>query len=145
MNKYTIEEVALHKNAEDVWIIIHGSVYNVTSFLPEHPGGEEVLLGLAGQDATECFENIGHTNEAKQLRETFKIGEVTNQESATQSQITSEIRSETTGADAITADKESTVNYQDNRQTEGKFSLMMFAYLGVVVYAIIFYYYYQNM
>lgn len=102
MNKYTIDEVALHNNYQDLWVIIHGNVYNLTSFFTEHPGGEEVLLALAGQDGTECFDSIGHSDEAKLLREKFKIGEVTNQGSGTQSQITSTIQSKTTSADEIT-------------------------------------------
>jgi len=56
--------------------VIHGGVYNITKFYKEHPGGEEVLLKLAGQDATECFEAIGHSNEAIILRQNFKIGEI---------------------------------------------------------------------
>jgi len=99
MNKYTTEEVALHNNAEDLWIIIHGNVYNLTSFLTEHPGGEEVLLELSGRDGTECFDSIGHSEEAKLLREKFKIGEVTNE--SAQSQITSKVQS-TTSAGVIT-------------------------------------------
>lgn len=99
MNEYTTEEVALHNNPEDLWIIIHGHVYNLTSFLAEHPGGEEVLLELAGKDGTECFDNIGHSEEAKQLRKKFQIGEVTNQ--SAQSHTTSKVQS-TTKAGMIT-------------------------------------------
>lgn len=44
----------------------------------QHPGGEEVFLASAGQDATECFDTIGHTNEAKSLMKSFKIGELIN-------------------------------------------------------------------
>lgn len=28
---------------------IHGKVYDVTKFLEEHPGGEEVMLEVAGE------------------------------------------------------------------------------------------------
>lgn len=71
---YTMDEVAHHNIAQDLWIVIHGSVYNITEFQKEHPGGDEVLLQLGGQDATDCFESVGHSPEAIKLREKFKIG-----------------------------------------------------------------------
>lgn len=59
--KYGVSEVSRHNQASDLWIALHGKVYDVTKFLKEHPGGEEVLLNLAGQDATKCFDDIGHS------------------------------------------------------------------------------------
>lgn len=47
--KYTFEDVAKHNTKDDCWMIIHGKVYDVTSFLPEHPGGEEVMLESQGK------------------------------------------------------------------------------------------------
>ena len=32
------EEVLKHNKREDCWVIIHGKAYDVTDFLPEHPG-----------------------------------------------------------------------------------------------------------
>lgn len=49
-------ELAKHNTGESCWIAIHGSVWDVTSFLAEHPGGPGLLLNVAGQDATEQYE-----------------------------------------------------------------------------------------
>lgn len=43
---------------EDVWVILHGKVYDLTKFLPEHPGGQKIILKYAGQDATDAFDPI---------------------------------------------------------------------------------------
>jgi cytochrome b involved in lipid metabolism len=64
---YTLDEVRKHCHKNDLWIVIHGKVYDITSFLEEHPGGEEVLLEQAGQDATEAFEDVGHSEDARSL------------------------------------------------------------------------------
>lgn len=37
-------------------------------------GGEEVLLDVAGQDATEAFEDVGHSDEARETLEQLKVG-----------------------------------------------------------------------
>lgn len=42
----------------------------------QHPGGEEVLLEQSGCDATEAFEDIGHSSDARELMEPLKIGEI---------------------------------------------------------------------
>lgn len=42
----------------------------------KHPGGEEVLLEQAGIDGSEPFEDVGHSSDARQMMEPFKIGEL---------------------------------------------------------------------
>ena len=37
-------------------------------------GGEEVLLDVGGQDATEAFEDVGHSDEAREILNGLKIG-----------------------------------------------------------------------
>ena len=37
--EYTMEEVRKHKTDNDCWIVWNGGVYDVTNFLPDHPGG----------------------------------------------------------------------------------------------------------
>nr|CAG8461535.1 4285_t:CDS:2 [Entrophospora candida] len=58
MNLISTEEVAKHNKREDCWVIIHSKVYDLTNFLPDHPGGIKVILDQAGKDATEVFEPI---------------------------------------------------------------------------------------
>merc|ERR1712216_283568 len=53
-----LSEVAKHASAGDCWIVLHGRVLDVTAFLSQHPGGEKVLLGKGGTDATAAFDPI---------------------------------------------------------------------------------------
>ncbi|XP_013004490.1 cytochrome b5 [Cavia porcellus] len=73
---YTLEEIEKHKDSKSTWVILHHKVYDLTRFLEEHPGGEEVLREQAGGDATENFEDVGHSTDARELSKTFIIGEV---------------------------------------------------------------------
>ncbi|CAK9810428.1 Cytochrome b5 [Anthophora plagiata] len=76
---YTREEVAKHTDKDDLWLIINRKVYDVSKF-NSHPGGEEVLIEQGGQDSTEQFEDIGHSSDARELMESFKIGELAPEE-----------------------------------------------------------------
>lgn len=53
----TWEELATHNTKEDCWVAMDGKVYDVTSWLPKHPGGQDVLLLSAGRDVTNLFES----------------------------------------------------------------------------------------
>ncbi|NXH87049.1 CYB5B protein, partial [Edolisoma coerulescens] len=71
-----LEEVGKRNSNRETWLVIHGRVYDVTRFLEEHPGGEEVLLEQAGRDATESFEDVGHSTDAREMLKQYYIGEV---------------------------------------------------------------------
>jgi len=46
--KVTLEELNEHNKTGDLWIVVHGKVYDVSDFMDEHPGGGDVLLDTAG-------------------------------------------------------------------------------------------------
>lgn len=73
---YTLEDIRAHNTSKNTWLIIHEKVYDITSFLEEHPGGEEVLLEQAGADATESFEDVGHSTDAREMLEEYYLGEL---------------------------------------------------------------------
>ncbi|KAI0154844.1 FMN-dependent dehydrogenase-domain-containing protein [Xylariaceae sp. FL1272] len=52
------EEVAKHTSPDSCWVVLYGDVYDVTEFLPSHPGGSKIILQLSGRDATEEYDPI---------------------------------------------------------------------------------------
>ncbi|KAN0119987.1 cytochrome b5 [Hyaloscypha variabilis] len=86
--EYTYAQIAEHSAKKDLFLVIHDKVYDTTSFVDEHPGGEEVLLDVGGQDATEAFEDVGHSDEAREILEGLLIGKLKRQEGDPKPKIT---------------------------------------------------------
>ncbi|KAI8931755.1 hypothetical protein NX059_011395 [Plenodomus lindquistii] len=78
--EYTYSDVSEHNTKKDLYIVVHDKVYNATSFVDEHPGGEEVLLDVGGQDSTEAFEDVGHSDEAREILEGMLVGTLKRQD-----------------------------------------------------------------
>ncbi len=55
-NEYTMAQVSTHKDASSCWTAVRGNVYDLTSFINEHPGGAANILKLCGKDGTSAFE-----------------------------------------------------------------------------------------
>ncbi|KAG7006288.1 hypothetical protein G7Y79_00015g038780 [Physcia stellaris] len=70
----TYSDVSEHSSKKDLFLVVHDKVYNATSFVDEHPGGEEVLMDVGGQDATEAFEDVGHSDEAREILDGLLVG-----------------------------------------------------------------------
>ncbi|KAK3319754.1 cytochrome b5-like heme/steroid binding domain-containing protein [Cercophora scortea] len=68
------EQVKAHNTEAEAWIVLHGSVYNATPFLEDHPGGRDLILDLAGQDATEVFEEAAHSSDARDILPGLLVG-----------------------------------------------------------------------
>lgn len=76
---YTMSDVSKHNSQDDCWLVIDGVVYDVTDFVNQHPGGNDIVEGC-GQDATELFETrptgsgTPHSSSARSLLPTYEIG-----------------------------------------------------------------------
>ncbi|RVD86451.1 uncharacterized protein DFL_004725 [Arthrobotrys flagrans] len=79
--EYTYADVAAHDTKESIYVVIDEKVYDVSAFVDEHPGGEEVMLDVAGQDGTEAFEDVGHSDEAREILSKYLIGNLKRSES----------------------------------------------------------------
>jgi cytochrome b involved in lipid metabolism len=55
---YTMQEIKQHNNKDSLWTVLNGNVYDLTSYLDYHPGGEKKLLQGAGRDCTSLFGKI---------------------------------------------------------------------------------------
>ncbi|KAJ5705566.1 hypothetical protein N7536_001255 [Penicillium majusculum] len=76
LKEFDASEVAAHKTKNDLFVIIHGKVYDITDYVRDHPGGADVLLDVAGTDATAAYEDVGHSEDASEILETYLIGTV---------------------------------------------------------------------
>lgn len=62
---FTKENVAEHATKTDCWTIVSGKVYDITSYVPRHPGGDEILKAC-GADGTSLFTQR-ETTEGKEV------------------------------------------------------------------------------
>jgi cytochrome b involved in lipid metabolism len=74
----TPSEVAKHTSSNDCWMIVSGSVYNVTSYLPIHPGGASEIQPFCGKDGTNAFATQGgrgsHSGQAQNDLSSLLLG-----------------------------------------------------------------------
>ena len=76
---YTMAQVGTHSNASSCWSAINGNVYNLTSWISQHPGGRDAILSICGKDGSVALntQHGGQPNPAQALA-TFKIGVLAN-------------------------------------------------------------------
>ena len=76
---YTEEDLALHSTASSCWVTRNGKVYDVTSFLADHPGGDDLILNFAGKDIGAIMKDPAeheHSDAAYDMLDEFVIGRV---------------------------------------------------------------------
>ncbi len=72
---FTLAQVATHNSTVSCYTAIGGSVYDVTSFVTRHPGGQSAIKSLCGVDGSVAFSNQ-HRGQGSPARElaSFKVG-----------------------------------------------------------------------
>lgn len=75
--EWTWQEINEHNTRQSCWLYVERDVYDVTKWLPKHPGGDELILLFAGRDCTESFRAYHpFTDKPYQILEKFKIGKL---------------------------------------------------------------------
>ena len=80
MQTYTRAQVLEHNKEDDCYLIVHNKVYNMTSYLDDHPGGSELMMQHAGKDASLAFEAMFHSANARTKLDQFCVGQLPNNE-----------------------------------------------------------------
>jgi cytochrome b involved in lipid metabolism len=72
-----LAEVKKNNNDKNCWTIVDENVYNLTTWIKSHPGGENAILSLCGVDGTSAFKSkhAGSPGPAGQL-DSYKIGKL---------------------------------------------------------------------
>lgn len=80
--KFTAAQISSHSKRSDCWLIIDGSVYDVTDYLNQHPGGISQVTPFCGKDATEVYANKGgsgaHSSNADAIKQDYLVGVLSN-------------------------------------------------------------------
>ncbi|KAI1385414.1 uncharacterized protein F4822DRAFT_343803 [Hypoxylon trugodes] len=69
-------EVAKHNTTSSCWIVINRKVYDVTSYLDQHPGGAAILIKQSGKDATPQFRTVHSPDVLENLPKGSYLGEM---------------------------------------------------------------------
>ena len=73
--KYTMAQVRKHKKPTDCWAAVNGSVYNLTKWINQHPGGASRIIALCGTNASAAFNaQHGSASNVAAILKGFRIG-----------------------------------------------------------------------
>lgn len=71
-----MEKVLFIFSTNAVYRLLTALVYDITDYVRDHPGGADVLVEVAGGDATAAYEEVGHSEDANEILETYLVGAV---------------------------------------------------------------------
>jgi alkylation response protein AidB-like acyl-CoA dehydrogenase/predicted heme/steroid binding protein len=72
--RFSTADVAAHKTADDLYIIVDEDVYDLTKFADEHPGGKKILTRVAGKDASKQFWKYHNESILKKYKKQLQVG-----------------------------------------------------------------------
>jgi flavocytochrome c len=67
-------DVEAHTAEDDCWLVVDNKVYDLTEFLPDHPGGKKAPLIYAGKDATEEFNMLHKPEILDKYAKQYQVG-----------------------------------------------------------------------
>ncbi|KIY45038.1 oxidoreductase [Fistulina hepatica ATCC 64428] len=76
---YTEEDVAEHNNLASCWVIRDGKIYDVTAFLADHPGGDDMILNHAGRSVGDVMRDKlehEHSDAAYDILRQYMVGKL---------------------------------------------------------------------
>jgi cytochrome b involved in lipid metabolism len=68
--------VAQHNTTADCWVTAGNNVYNVTSYIRSHPGGQGNITKYCGADLATAYTAQGHSVNAGNIFASYKIGTI---------------------------------------------------------------------
>jgi cytochrome b involved in lipid metabolism len=72
---YTASDVASHNNQSSCWTIVNGNIYDLTSYINSHPGGQRAIDSICGVNGTGAFDNQhGGASKPEKVLQSFLIG-----------------------------------------------------------------------
>ncbi len=74
---FTMADISTHNSDSSCYTAIRGEVFDLTSWIGQHPGGDDAIRSICGKDGTSAFvgKHGGKAGQEAKL-DTFKIGVV---------------------------------------------------------------------
>ena len=80
IKSFTVDEVAAHNTSSSCWIIVSQKVYDVTSYVNIHPGGNRMITDTCGKEATDAYNTRGgtgtHSGRANAMLADYFVGNI---------------------------------------------------------------------
>lgn len=76
---FALADVANHATRKSCYVSYKGKVYDITTFMPDHPGGDDIILEWAGKDIGQIMADPSshvHSRSAYEMMDEYLVGEL---------------------------------------------------------------------